>query len=171
MIEDLRRLAEQGYSKTEAARKLGVGRLRVHRLAKKHPELVFRRGSSADPAEFYDFRQEIRGMPPHEAVEYLLDVIDMALPQPQDLDAVYAIVPAASRQEARVFGVLLRNLDRVMSGDTLWNAATFERKRAGSRLISIIICNLRRKLRETDADYRIETVWGTGYRLERGRGD
>lgn len=165
MLDKLKDLASKGYSKTEAAKMLGVGRLRVHRLSKKH-HVEFRRGSPNDASEVYDYRAEVRGMRPDEAVEYLLEVIEMAIPRRVDLNDVYALLPGISRQEARVLDVLMKSRDKVITNDAIWNAATFEQKRPGSRLISVLICSLRKKITAAGLKMQIVTVWGVGYRLE-----
>lgn len=170
MLNEVKDLAARGHSKTEVARLLNIGRLRVHRLAKKH-DITFRRGSPSDGAEIYDYRAEVRGLPAEEAVDYLLDVIEQMLPRKTDLNEVYEILPSVSRQEARILQVMLKNRGMVMTSETLWNAATFERIRPASKLVPVVILSLRKKIKAAGLELKIVTVWGVGYRLEQGRTD
>lgn len=163
-IEEIIRLAEEGVSKGETAKRIGLSRMQLYRILKSHPEIKFRRGSISKPI---DLRAEIADMPPAEAIEYLLGLLEMSEPK-NPLEDAYRLVPTASRMEAKLLSVLLTKPSRVFTTSALLDAITFSRagEPPNPKLINVMICNLRRKIHVAEAPITIRTIWGTGYAIE-----
>jgi DNA-binding winged helix-turn-helix (wHTH) protein len=72
-----------------------------------------------------------------------------------------------TRQEARLLLILERSKDRIASKEALLNRLYVETPNdlPDVKIIDVFICKLRKKL--ATSEYRIDTVWGVGYKLIR----
>lgn len=69
--------------------------------------------------------------------------------------------------EANLFDVLFKAGERGVSKQSLFDALYGNDPDGGpdGKIVDVFICKLRRKLRDADLPWFIETLWGRGYRL------
>lgn len=124
-----------------------------------------RHGASAVRKLEVQVRQRAEAMPPREAVDYLLGVVEALIEaapgrhHPTDLWAHFPIV------ERRVVQALYEARGGLMSRDRLMAAVYYDRaidEVPDDKIIDIWVCKIRKKLPDGVA---IETVWGRGWRM------
>lgn len=78
-------------------------------------------------------------------------------------------VPHACAAERKIYNLLRANMGKDVKRDRLRYASRpdFSIADCESSVLSVHICRLRKKMREVQSPYRIVTVWGFGFRLER----
>jgi DNA-binding response OmpR family regulator len=68
--------------------------------------------------------------------------------------------------QRRIIAHLAQTPGRVVRKRQIHDALYFDRIDAPEpKLVDVMICKIRQQLKKFNAPYRIETVWGTGYRL------
>ncbi len=115
-----------------------------------------------------EFREAVHGLSDKEAKDYLMDVLDYLLdPTMENLwDNVekYGLSP----RESRVLHALQRAGKRPLTKNGLMAVAYSDvpdTEWPQVKIIDVFVCKIRKKLREANADFEIETIWGLGYRL------
>ncbi|MEL7398028.1 MAG: winged helix-turn-helix domain-containing protein [Pseudomonadota bacterium] len=155
----LRRLSAERKSNLEVAAELGV-----HKDAAR--AAFNRRGLKFTPESARTVRDTAERMPPEDAVDYLLGVIEDSFDalngghHPID-DLGLQLGPS----QRRLLVAMYENEGRVMTKGALYSAYVFGSSDdlPDQRIIDIQVCKLRQRIKGTPL--KIETVWGTGYRL------
>lgn len=116
------------------------------------------------------YRQEISGMPPGDAVDYLLEVIAGLVDGRDDW-----VLPGASLspQERVLLRALADRSPRILTRDAAMVAIMADRPgedEPDPRLIYVKISHLRRKLSGAGLPVRILTSHGTGWSVEVAQG-
>ena len=162
---DLLAILERGLSdgsKTiEIAEDLGVSRATVYRMAVK-AGLQAKRGKICYAETV---RRAISDMTQGEAVDYLLEIIEQLIGQSDPIERDVCGVRLTA-QQAIIFSMLNRNLNETVALDRLLTAINAGKHdaRATGNGVHVQICKIRRLLRD---HYRIDTIWGLGFRMER----
>lgn len=108
-------------------------------------------------------------MRPVDAVEYLLAYIEDR-DRSTSKDFLAPVVEAGfTPQEARVLLSLQDSNGRVVSKDRVYAAICAHRADADDlpdiKLVDVLVCKVRKKLRSKPYRAQIKTAWGAGYRL------
>lgn len=155
-ISELTDIAAAGMSTYAAGRALGVSQNTVFHHARRNG-IKFGNVSA--------IRVAIADMRPAEAVEFLLEILETMT----GVDGPAGKFPGISltKLERGVFCVLYHAAGRTVPRSRIMDALYSARIDPPSdKIIDVTICNLRKALANFDG-FRIETVWGVGYRLER----
>ena len=120
------------------------------------------------PANFHDanFAAIIKNVPDDDRVEFLLYVIELMRPD-QPNHVVDDMVRGLTPNERRVLICLYeakgaaRSIDQIIS--VCWAHKIAQDEVPSHKIIAVVICKLRKKLPD---DWKIENIWGRGYRLE-----
>lgn len=149
-----------GMKNIEIAQELGVSRMTVYRRGAKIG-LDMRRGTVNHPDTL---RRVVQDMSRDEAIEYLLEVVEQMTAQDEPLQRDVGGVMLAP-QQAIIFAMLNRYIGQGVSKERIWRAIAAGRPNEGPDIgvVSVQVLRMRRLLR---GQYRIETVWGFGYRME-----
>ena len=116
-------------------------------------------------------RQQVQSMKASEAVEYLLDVVE-ELCSGQDDDLVTKVIshgftPTESQILLAIFSTDMMSKDRLF-------AAIYGARASGEmpeiKIIDVLICKIRNKLKSIGWPVSIETLWGRGYYGVRAEG-
>lgn len=114
------------------------------------------------------YREKAMAMPEGDAVEYLLDVIDAIL-----RDASPVQDPVFNGHEVtpiirRICNLLASREGQTFSKDAIYNAIYFDRTATDDlpdlKMVDLHVFRARKAL---PSGWKITTVWGTGYRIER----
>lgn len=155
-------VVELGLSLTEAADLAGAGYDQTRSAMK-------RRGITCMPETGRSIRDKVDRMKAQEAVDYLLGVVGALLEvKALDFSQLPKGVGGLTQQEARVFQTLLSVSPMPMEYSAIMSAVFHDRhydEWPEPKIISVVICKLRRKMQ--GSGYKIATVWGRGFRLER----
>lgn len=160
----IRKGAEEGAKTIEIAHEMGVSRSTAYRRAEKLG-IDLRRGH-VDRVD--TVRRAVDDMTHREAVEFLLELVEQLIGQDQGVARFVGGVRLTPCQSV-IFAVLERNIGRMVPRETLLTAiqAGQPDARSGPKVIDVHMVKIRRLLR---GQYRIETVWGTGFRMHRDEG-
>lgn len=159
--QDLEYANAEGLNKTELAREVGCTRSSVMRAEEKFGVSILTPRNAPN-----DYRKCVKDMKANEAVEYLLDCIDVLLsvdapPENQELITSLGL----TGQQGRIFLSLAQSVGKIVTKNAIYDAMFFDRP-VGDwpdlKIVDVQICKLRQKL---PPKYRIETIWGVGYRL------
>jgi DNA-binding response OmpR family regulator len=116
------------------------------------------------------FRDQVQDMKPLDAVEWLLGIVEM-LVAPAELDWNLCGGVKLENHERRIFRLLAARSPEGCHKDAIYAAMTADKADCywpDVRIVQVKICTLRRKLIGTP--FRIETLWGSGYRMIREPG-
>ena len=148
----------------DIARRMRLDRTQIYRIADK-AEIPIRRGHIRD--EVKSLREIVENMKPAEALEYAIQAYEnlagRLTDESRELFAQLKLTPAQSA----IFNMLHhRRETTVTKGEMLDNyyALMSEEKLPDIKIIDVLVCQIRKKIKGTQ--FRIETVWGVGYRLE-----
>ena len=149
-----------GLTNAEIAREMGVSRMTVYRRGDKIG-IDMRRGfhHQADT-----LRRAVQEMSRDEAIEYLLEVVEQIVAQDEPLQRRVGDA-TLTPQQAIIFAILKRYLGEEVSRERIWHAIAAGRPDTGPDIksVDVQICVMRKLLH---GQYRIETIWAFGYRME-----
>lgn len=113
-------------------------------------------------------KRAVEDMKPHDAIEYLLEVITQLCSGQDDRLVGEVMLHGFTSSEAQVLLCLFR--DMISSKEMIYNALYAMRDENGSvepKIIDVFVCKIRAKLRKKGWSCVINTIWGRGYRGER----
>lgn len=113
----------------------------------------------------HNIRAQVEGMKPTEAVELLLNFIESNF-QSQDVDEIgrLCIKFKFTPQEAAVFAVLSKNTGRILSKEFIFNQLYLNPEQSAEiKIVDVIVCKVRKKLKASNYPDEIKTAWGVGY--------
>lgn len=116
-----------------------------------------------------DHREMIRGMSDKEAVESLCAILDDLFDPSLDDVWDYISKYKMTTLEARLCHALRSRPGRTITKEGLLAIVYSDRLDSdwpATKIIDVFVCKVRRKLKETNAPFEIETVWGMGYRAK-----
>jgi DNA-binding response OmpR family regulator len=101
-----------------------------------------------------------------ERVDELEETVRQLLAEPPGLDPLPAGVPPLTPLEEKALRALLAVKGTVTHG-TFYRAFYGTDTRVEEKIVSVIVCKLRRKLRESGSPIKIRTEWARGYSIVR----
>lgn len=161
MARTIQDRVEKGVATREIADEIGCSESRIRAVASAHE--IKLTGN-----QLRSVRSIAEDMPPLEAVEYLIGVVEVL----QGITGVDSHRDKfgfrLTNLEARCFGALQTAAGRMLPKDHLYSAMYFDVADADSlpspKIVDVIICKIRAKL--PDRIGKIATVWGQGFRFE-----
>lgn len=162
VIAGIHSLASQGYTPTEISERLPICR----QTATRHVDFPIKGPRS----RIRTHREVVQSMTPVEAVDYLLDVIEVLQEDP-DRDRLVAIVRSGfTTQEATLLDYLAQREGKACHREKLHLALSTGKsvdEMAEAKLVDVVLCKVRKKL---PAGAIIRTIWGHGYEFARQPG-
>lgn len=162
-----RQLASEGYNSVEIAAEIGCSRQLVMRFA-RFMDIDVPGNKQLKPNTC---RRKVQDMPLRDAVEYLLNAIEVICPAQDDSQLMEVIALGFAPSEAQI---LLLIFSRPMAPKEVMFNSIYG-LHAGpnipdQKIIDVWVCKIRAKLLVLGWPIRIETVWGRGYRGVRENG-
>ena len=163
--EEFKSRVADGMSKTALGDEFGVHHATISRFSQRSGVVV----APNKVLLAKTIRNAVRDMRPTDAVEYLLNFIESAMPC-QDKSKLSPIVSAGfSSSEAQIilcissreFVTVTQMYDEIYLGRSSGELPHI-------KIIPVHICRLRKTFLERGWDVKIKTIWGQGYRLVRG---
>lgn len=111
--------------------------------------------------DFDNIRNEAETMPPREAVEFLLNVIEMCVPESNSSDLRKWYDMGFTKTQGKILAILEQKSGEIVSYDTLCYRCGI----ASERSLHVLICQIRKKNLQTT----IKTVHSTGYVMEESK--
>lgn len=166
IVNDLRACANDGMSITAAATELGIGRKKAQTLAKSE-RIVFAPGTKENPPPIDALRSAVEDMKPADAVEFLLSVI-ADFNGVDDLSCAWPDIRLTPTERAICQFLYVREGKPVPRGDLMNALYPHTSEPPEDKIVDVYIHKTRKKLAGTG--FRILTVWGVGWKLERRSG-
>lgn len=162
----LHRLSEDGHNTASAAREMGVSRTTITRAEQTHG-IRFAR-STVEGRLYRSHRERVADMKPLEAVDYLLNVVEMMVEAEKPALGLWILAGVRlTRAERNMFYALAKARGRVLSKDTLLTSIMTGREgddEPAIKIVDVYACKIREKIK--DQPYRLITHWGLGYSIE-----
>lgn len=166
MLEDWQ---AANYYPAAVEREFGISHGTI-RLAEERYGIQLRRIPVDDRRYCRDYREVIQDMKPAEAVDYLLNCLDVR-GDGIDADPPNIVLRVnLTNQQARIFNVLYERFGLCVSKQAIYNAMYFDLLPGDdppeAKIVDVVICKVRQRIKQQRAPFRIDTIWGIGYRLE-----
>lgn len=163
--ETLERAREAGLSPFQLATQLAVHHTTVLRAEKQEGVMLERSLRRGGKQRLPSHREIVQDMKLLDAVEYLLGVIEDAIPPEHVVSAWKFAGVHFTLAEKRIIQALANAGGRVVSKEAMLDAATMENGDPPDILIiNVYICKIRRKAK--NLPFQIITHWGLGYSIE-----
>lgn len=165
--EAMRAMAAAGLSSTDLAYEFGCSRTAISRRAKRHG-IEITGNKKVLPRTI---RREVLDMKPQDAIEYLLNCIEI-LCEAQDVSVLAEVVDAGFTATESQFLILFFG-DSVVTKEKAMSSLYSVRSAdeiPEPKILDVMVCKIRAKLRKLGWDASIKTIWGVGYRGERHDG-
>ena len=161
---ELRQRAADGLSATAIGRELGYGRQVVMRKAKALGIEVY--GSRIPKVA--SIEKAVAEMGAQEAVEFLLELVKLLVPALEEDSVLKVCRHGFTATEAQVLLMVFN--ERFMPKETIYDALYWSRAAEDlvePKIIDVMICKIRKKIKEKGWDAVVHTTWGRGYHGER----
>ncbi len=164
-IEAIRERAAAGQRPQQIGVDFDMSRRAVYRLAEKHG-IVLKPGFDV-MKDASLLRHAVQKMSPLAAVNFLLEVLEMAMPW-QDTDRVAQICKDVETTPtgAQIILTLIHYRGKTVTKERLYQSFTMGRsvdELPNMKIIDVMICKIRKVLPE---EVTIRNVWGVGYALD-----
>ena len=165
--DELRQRAADGLSATAIGAEVGMGRIAVMRKAKA---LGIEVNGSRIP-RIASIERAVADMSTSEAVDFLLELIRQLVPALEEDQVLKVCRHGFTATEAQV--LLMVFADRFVAKEVIYNALYGSRasgELVNQKIIDVMICKIRKKIKEKAWDAVVHTTWGRGYHGERLNG-
>lgn len=104
-------------------------------------------------------------MKPIDAVEFLLDLIEVSVPEHGQLQVEKYYNLGFTVTESKVLIVLEQHKGTIMGSEVL----VYRLGLPNDRTLEVHVCNIRRKIQKNNLAISIKTIHGTGYMMEESK--
>jgi len=164
---ELRQRVADGLSATAIGRELGYGRNTIMRRAKA---LGIEVHGSRIP-KIASIERAVADMGARDAVEFLLELVRQLVPALEEDRVMKVCRQGFTATEAQI--LLMVFDDRFMPKEVIYDAIYGSRSSGeliNPKIIDVMICKIRKKMKEKGWDAVVHTTWGRGYHGERLNG-
>jgi DNA-binding winged helix-turn-helix (wHTH) protein len=165
--DDLNFALAENMSTTEAAFHFQTSRTSVARAEEKHNIKLPRKHAKQ---QIIDFRKVVEDMPPLDAVEFLLNTVELLLTSSQDDTPEWVNAVTQGTRQRMLLLLLNENLGKVVTKEFLM-ARLYADKSIDEvpqdKIIDVFVCKLRTAMGRANVSYTIDTIWGRGFRLSK----
>lgn len=165
--DELRQRAADGLSATAIGAEVGMSRSVVMRKAKA---LGIEVNGSRIP-KIASIERAVADMNASEAVGFLLELIRQLVPALEEDEVLKVCRHGFTATEAQVLIMVFG--ERLVAKEGIYNALYGSRasgELVDQKIIDVMICKIRKKIKEKGWDAVVKTTWGRGYHGERLNG-
>ena len=120
---------------------------------------------SLNRRNYVALRNQIENMKPIDAVEFLLDVIEVSVPEHGRLQVEKYYNLGFTVTESKVLIVLEQHKGIIMGSEIM----VYRLGLPNDRTLEVHVCNIRRKIQKNNLAISIKTIHGTGYMMEESK--